>query len=93
SPKDESMGQKGPDVRLVDIFDRESSSSLKYLMVKLVDNEGGGQRDNFNDIRNLGKRRQQDWVDTPNKKGRLRKTVNARQEEPLVFTKNGNKER
>ncbi|CAG8681691.1 6768_t:CDS:1, partial [Racocetra fulgida] len=54
-PKDESMGQKGPDVRLVDIFDGKSSGSLEYLMVKLVDNEGGGQRDNFNNIKNLGK--------------------------------------
>ncbi|CAG8482383.1 5268_t:CDS:2 [Racocetra fulgida] len=38
----------------------ELSGSLEYLMVELVDNECGGQRDNFNDIRNLDKRRQQD---------------------------------
>ncbi|CAG8474383.1 1011_t:CDS:2 [Racocetra fulgida] len=46
------MAQK---MRLVDIFDGESSSSLEYLIVELVDNEGDGQRDNFNDIKNLGK--------------------------------------
>ncbi|CAG8494292.1 17277_t:CDS:2 [Cetraspora pellucida] len=78
-PGNENKKQKDPNVRLVDLTNDEWDEDGEYLMVELDNNV----KQSLANVRNLGKRRQDDGVgENPNKRGRTRKVLEIKHDEP-----------
>ncbi|CAG8771671.1 7241_t:CDS:2, partial [Racocetra fulgida] len=73
--------QKGPDVCFVEFTNDESKDNKEYLLVELVEEE-----QDIGDIRNLGKRKHDDYMvgKKSNKRGKSQKVLEVRPSEPSL---------